>query len=1070
VIIQPAVAQKKSTIVAELQILLEKKEYAVAAKIAEERISALLKTGTPDTIAAYIPYLGTITTHLKGADKAKAELTAIIKRTRSVFPFNSELVAVYFAAADFLSREGNDEEAYALLGELKNYFEAKEPSIAASLHRIESNQGSYAMRFGNYGLASRHYRESLRLIQQLKEPDMGEVFITNNSMGIVMWYSSKLDSCLIFFEKGIEALNKMDSTVANRNFRVALVQNNIGNVYDELGRKEEAIISFDKAIRNYKLFIASPGLDDRKKNALINQFQAVDNLAKTYQELGDYSKAHNLLYYSYQEKLKNFGGQSPEVYKSLIQLGSQYYFQKDYTKASSHLLQGLDLLKKNSSQKKIWEAEGYSYLASISAARGNTSEAKRFYEEADFVYKAILDEGYSSEYLQYLADVSLFYAKNKEATKAVSLAKKGLNYATTQGKHSLLTFYHLLNLAGVYLETNNYEQAIAYSKSGLDVLDKLISKSDRLLDSLSFEMEKPAVVLVKSKASYAQLREKNENSLTEILKEVMAATAIIERKKATLSEEKDVAYLMANYKELLDFTKKLQLELYELSGDHAYLDQIINLQESAIYNRIRSRLDKQKALQFTDVPAVVLQKEESLKAAIHLSLQAKRSGGGNIQAYLDAQKNWNEFQAALRSQYPQYYAMRYAEKRGQSIKAISAAITPGITVVRYIFIGEKLFALVIDGNSQEWVSLPANNGLEKLIIALADSDEQHAISAGISYALYQQLWQPLEKKITGTRVTIIPDGILHYLSFDMLTVQKPASLSHWIKYSLVNRYAISYHYSLLAIEPVKEKKDNSGFAAFAPGFSDNVKSSYRAATKDDTLAIDNEYLTLIPLPFSIDLSKKMQSELGGDIFIGNSSTNNAFITKAGHHAIIQLSTHAEANNQYPEYSRLIFAKNLSNVNESNSLYLYDIYNCDMTSQLAVLTACETGRPGFFDGEGMISMAHAFHYAGSESMLTGLWKIDEQSSTIITGIFYKNLAKGMTKDEALQQAKLQYLQTAQGRMLSPKYWAGLIIMGDLSPVKLQSKKSYVFYWILGAVLILFSGWRFFRKRTGGDRQD
>jgi CHAT domain-containing protein len=399
-------------------------------------------------------------------------------------------------------------------------------------------------------------------------------------------------------------------------------------------------------------------------------------------------------------------------------------------------------------------------------------------------------------------------------------------------------------------------------------------------------------------------------------------------------------------------------------------------------------LDRQKALQFAHIPAAVLKKEESLKTAIHSSLQSKRSAGENIQVYLDAQKSWNEFQTRLHTDYPQYYKMRYAEKREQDIAAISTTILPGITVVRFVFIGEKLFALVIDNNRQQWIPLHTIS-LEKLVTALTDSTEQQTIAHSIPYQLYKQLWAPLEKFITGRRVTIIPDGILHYLSFEMLTTQKPTNLKSWIEHSLVNRYAISYHYSLLAISPDKEKKNViSGFTAFAPGFLDSEKSSYRAAKKNDTLNIDNEYLTLIPLPFSIDLSKKMQKELGGDIFIGNSSTYNAFKTKAGNHAVIQLSTHAEANNQYPEYSRLIFAKDLSNINEDNSLYLHDIYNCDMTSQLAVLTACETGRPGFFDGEGMISMAHAFNYAGSESMLTGLWKIDEQSSTIITGFFTK----------------------------------------------------------------------------------
>ncbi|RYZ59193.1 MAG: CHAT domain-containing protein, partial [Chitinophagaceae bacterium] len=134
----------------------------------------------------------------------------------------------------------------------------------------------------------------------------------------------------------------------------------------------------------------------------------------------------------------------------------------------------------------------------------------------------------------------------------------------------------------------------------------------------------------------------------------------------------------------------------------------------------------------------------------------------------------------------------------------------------------------------------------------------------------------------------------------------------------------------------------------------------------------------------------------------------------------------------------------------------EIYNCDLSSDLAVLTACESGRPGFEDGEGMVSLAHAFHYAGSESMLTGLWKIDEKASAQLMEAFYQNLVAGMFKDEALRQAKLHYLQTAEGRALSPQYWAGLVIMGDTAPIALEAASKPSWHWFLGAAILLLIG--------------
>ena len=47
---------------------------------------------------------------------------------------------------------------------------------------------------------------------------------------------------------------------------------------------------------------------------------------------------------------------------------------------------------------------------------------------------------------------------------------------------------------------------------------------------------------------------------------------------------------------------------------------------------------------------------------------------------------------------------------------------------------------------------------------------------------------------------------------------------------------------------------------------------------------------------------------------------------------------------------------------------------------------------------------------------------------------------MPKDEALRQAKLSYLKEADGRMLAPQYWAGIVIMGDTSPILIQPPSS------------------------------
>ncbi len=139
--------------------------------------------------------------------------------------------------------------------------------------------------------------------------------------------------------------------------------------------------------------------------------------------------------------------------------------------------------------------------------------------------------------------------------------------------------------------------------------------------------------------------------------------------------------------------------------------------------------------------------------------------------------------------------------------------------------------------------------------------------------------------------------------------------------------------------------------------------------------------------------------------------------------------------------------------DSNFLSQQEIFRCDIPSDLMILTACESGRPGYQDVEGMVSLAHAFNYAGSYRILTALWEIDEQSSSLITEFFLQNLKAGLPTDEALQQAKLMYLRNSRGRVLAPAYWAGLIMLGEPAIVSLH-QSAFGYRWAIAGLVTLF----------------
>ncbi|RLD57973.1 MAG: hypothetical protein DRJ05_08830, partial [Bacteroidetes bacterium] len=336
-------------------------------------------------------------------------------------------------------------------------------------------------------------------------------------------------------------------------------------------------------------------------------------------------------------------------------------------------------------------------------------------------------------------------------------------------------------------------------------------------------------------------------------------------------------------------------------------------------------------------------------------------------------------------------------------------------------------------------------------------------TSDILFQLYNSLWKPFEELINTEHVIIIPDRELFNLSFDILTPIQIKSFSELANNGLLARHSISYNYSLLLINRKgKSVTFNENFIAFVPEFNDKMKEDYKFSISD-SVSIDKTYLTLLPQPFSLNLAKSSTELFDGTSFLNENSTKQIFKDNAKEHKIIHIGTHAESNNLSPELSRMVFAKpaRKTDTDEGNYLFVYEIYNYNLSSNLAILTACETGKPTYKPGEGMISLAHAFNYAGSESILTSLWKIDEKSSAKIVELFYHHLSDGLPKDNALQQAKLEYLISAEGRTLSPRYWAGLILIGDASPISISTSDASWFWWI-GALGFIGLGFYFLHR--------
>ena len=112
---------------------------------------------------------------------------------------------------------------------------------------------------------------------------------------------------------------------------------------------------------------------------------------------------------------------------------------------------------------------------------------------------------------------------------------------------------------------------------------------------------------------------------------------------------------------------------------------------------------------------------------------------------------------------------------------------------------------------------------------------------------------------------------------------------------------------------------------------------------------------------------------------------------------------------------------------------------------------------------MVSLARGFFYAGTRSLLTTLWTVDDEQTASIMLNYYKYLQAGQTKDQALRLAKTDYLRDNSALRSHPYYWAAFIPMGDPTPLQFPQAYGWVLWLSVGllGLLLGLAWWR--RKR-------
>ena len=808
---------------------------------------------------------------------------------------------------------------------------------------------------------------------------------------------------------------------------------------------------------------------------------ALKNVASAYIRLGDFDQG-----IQYFEELSSLANVNNELISVLNRadnsrkIGNAYFEKKDYERSKWHLNEALriappEIVKEDYTFNNFLININYD-LARIYLIEDNLDSIQYFISQANEFCTDEYDvlKGTGNQLLgTYYMNNDNYDRAEYFLTKARSIANERFkNYS----KHILFSELNNL-LATLYVKKGDTNKAIDFSVKSIDNLKSSTnsSTSDRIPSIES--IYNPSVAIKAFKNIHdAYLIAYNETQQIELLKSsyksLVNATKLIPSVRKSYQEESSLLRYSEIAASIYESCIATSLELFKQTQEQQYLEEAFYFNEKSKAILLLESINKSQASSRSNIPEDLLQKEKDFRLKI-TTLNKQIYNQENLlkkdtftlqqlkrQLFNDSEE-FDLLVRTLEKDYPKYYESRYANTTA-TLRDVQDMLPDDKTQIIEFFSGEKEIYVFSVSKSNIEVNIihEPEKHLDDLLEFKRFLSTPPSGNMNDSYTDYLSCANRIYKTFLepaiwpqSKHLVIITDGIFGYIPFEALITTRPNS--NEISFALddlsylFEDYNISYSYSstlfLNSLANVKTKNDFN-FIGIAPSF-DVISAGAAARVCNDN--------ALYSLQCSEDEVMQIQNKLGGKILVGEEATLQNAKDLLSNSKIIHLATHACLDDSNPEFNKIyLFDDYLSN---------NDLYNLQLNSELAVLSACETGSGKLAKGEGVMSLARGFIHAGCPSIVMSLWSIDDCATSKIMVNFYKELLEGKPKTDALREAKLRYIKTAKKANKHPYYWAAFVQIGNYQPVQISTFSAYLPF-LAGGFIMLLGLFYFWRKKT------
>jgi CHAT domain-containing protein/tetratricopeptide (TPR) repeat protein len=798
---------------------------------------------------------------------------------------------------------------------------------------------------------------------------------------------------------------------------------------------------YDLAIGAYEQAVAMLEAD---KGATSTLAVAYLNLANAYWSKGDYDEALSFYGKALPLQAASLGVSHPDVGVAHMNLAILRLTMGEYDASIASAEKALAILVPALGERNDSVIQCYNTMGSAYTDKGDPDRGLAVLKKALALQLALPTKGDRNSAVIYSSLASAYRAKGDFA-RAVPHFNKALAIdISVYGARHPDVAEDFVNLGELYLAMGAEDDALRFFGQAITANDSHPARAAPDLDP-PFDTAFSEEFLLKALKGAARARRaakgRRPGDLEAAARVYEHAARLIDRTRAGYRAEGSKLSLAASATETYDEAIRTELDLQRLTGDERHLEKAFSYAERSKAGILRDALNEAAARSFAGIPGALLDEERRLRsdlaAADHRLTEAQLETGAEeerLQALREKQfalkREYETLQQRFDNEYPAYYDLKYRFETASPAEIRERLLDEGTVLVEYFLGRERILIFTITATDAQVASAAREASLESDLQELrrATLERDQASHARIASRLYRLLLAPVEDRLTGRDLVIVPDGPLSGVPFEALLEREvsPDALPRELPYVLRD-HALSYAYSATVLLQGLRRKESppDEFVGFAPDFGEGLASAGAPG----------------PLPASrqevADVRRLFASRAGlfggwfsgrSRAYLGREATETRLKSaELERYRYVHLATHGVADEEHPGLSRLLLVPG-PGPGQDGVLHLGEIYNLRLNADLVVLSACDTGRGRLARGEGIIGLTRGFLYAGARSLIVSLWPVSDAAAPGVVVDFYRELISGKPKARALREAKL-HAMGQNPEYAKPYYWSSLVLVGE-----------------------------------------